>query len=509
MSEAKSRSTDRQLDGGSPFVATFVRPHRANSAFGCASTLKYAHSCARPTSCTAPAMPTHTYLFSDVRGFLLHFNDLSPPTTAPRPSLSISGSLVPGWQTDSESDLQLVPVESSEMNDPFGTPGDKWVFSQPVEPGKACGTYPKDVRAVAQRAEDLLAESGLADEARVGVELEFNLLRGIRFGTTCDQNLVEIRESDGWANNISEMGSGHRMGHRSLHFVAGPIDKHHPVRLEICNRLRKAGLEPTHHGHEAGPSQQEIAVQHAPLLLAADGVQVQKYIVRQVAADSGLTATFMPRPIPYAESNGMHVNVSLWRRGRNIFYKEGHLPGELSDVGLQFIAGILSHLQPLNAITNPTVNSYKRLNHFYSQMRPAGWGYRNRTTAIRVPHFTGEDDCRVEIRFPDPSANPYLALAALVCAGLEGIRKRITPPVEERGAPRWFEQPFNAAAAVDAMAPDLRVALKALAERHEFLTAHGVFPSALIDAIVQDGSFFWQWAASTPAPQEYQVFFSL
>ena len=444
------------------------------------------------------------YLFSDIRGFLMQVVrdriDTSLSTGVP-----ISGALVPGWQSEAESDLMLQPDGDSALTDPFE--GHRLVFAQPVEQGHERGSYAMDVRGVARRAEFLLKSLGIADEAQLGIELEFNLFKGVRFATTVERNLVELTEEDSWSNNVNEFGSGYRIGHRTLHFLAGPADQHAAIRHDISQRLAAAGITPLHHAHEAGPSQHEFAIEQASLCQAADRVQLHKHIVRTVALQHGRTATFMPRPMAYAETNGMHVNLSLWRNGRNLFHAPDAPAGQLSGEGLSFIAGILAHLQALNAITNPTVNSYKRLNHFYSLMRSPGWGYRNRTAAIRVPHFQGEADCRIELRFPDPSANPYLAFAALLCAGVDGMQRQLQPPPEQRGAPQWYEQPFHAAHSVDAMAPDLRIALAALHQDRSFLTAHGVFADPLIDAMLRDGSFFWHWAATTPAPMEYQVFY--
>ena len=445
------------------------------------------------------------YLFTDVRGFLMQVVRQQPGHNA-FDRVPVSGALVPGWQSNAESDLQLIADEATQVTDPIDAC--RLVFAHPVQPEGERGSYPMDVRGVAHRTQDLLRTLGIADDIQVGTELEFNLFKGVRFATTAELNLVEIAEEDGWAGNASTLGNGYRIGHPTLHFLAGPADQHAAIRGEICKYLEAAGVTAIHHAHEAGPSQHEIAIGHTELCRAADHVQLLKHMARTVALRHGRTVTFMPRPIPYAESNGMHVNFSLWKNGRNIFYhpSDGE-PGQLSREGLAFVAGIQEHLQALNAITNPTVNSYKRLNHFYSLMRHPGWGYRNRTTAIRIPHFKGEDDCRVEVRFPDSSANPYLACSALICAGADGIQRELQPPVEERGSPKWYEQPFNAAQSVDAMAPDLRIALTALARDTSFLTSHGVFSDALIEAIVRDGSFFWHWAATTPAPVEYQVFF--
>lgn len=444
------------------------------------------------------------YLFTDVRGFLMQVVRQEQERDVFN-RVPVSGALVPGWQSDAESDLQLVADEATHVTDPIDAC--RLVFAQPVQPGGERGSYPMDVRGVAHRTQDLLRSLRIADDIQVGTELEFNLFKGVRFSTTAELNLVEIAEEDGWASNASTLGNGYRIGHRTLHFLAGPADQHAAIRGEICEHLLTAGVNAIHHAHEAGPSQHEIAIGHTELCRAADRVQLLKHITRTVALRHGRTATFMPRPIPYAESNGMHVNFSLWRDGRNILYPPDGQAGQLSSEGLAFVAGILEHLQALNAITNPTVNSYKRLNHFYSLMRSPGWGYRNRTTAIRIPHFTSQDDCRIEVRFPDCSANPYLAFAALICAGADGIQRDLKPPAEERGSPKWYEQPFNAAHCVEAMAPDLRIALTALARNTSFLTKHGVFSDSLIEAIVRDGSFFWHWAATTPAPVEYQVFF--
>ncbi len=457
-------------------------------------------------------MPDLSYLFTDLRGFLMGVNRLgeAPPSeTSPWPRASVSGALIPGWESDANSDLQLIADPQSVFVD--GLAGDhRFTFAQPVLPGQALGSYPKDVRAVATRAEAWLRDTGLADEARVGIELEFHLFKGIRFATSMHQNLVEIQSQDGWDNNAAEFGTGYRVGHRSMQYHLGPTDAFAALREAIGRRIAALGIGATHHGHEAGPSQQEIALAPVGLRQAADQIQLVKHMVRTEAIAGGMTATFMPRPQAYAESNGMHINFSLWRDGRNVFFDADAPSGQtrLSRTALGFIAGVLRHLRPLNALTNPTVNSYKRLNHFYSLMRPAGWGLHNRTCAIRVPHFDGPQDCRLEIRFPDASANPYLALAALLCAGVDGIRQELAPPEAESSAPKWYEAPFHAGHChPQAMAPDLRVALEALVNGHGFLTGSGVFQQALVDALVQDASFFWHWAATTPAPQEYQVFF--
>lgn len=454
-------------------------------------------------------MQTTSYLFSDVRGFLMQGKRcIGDRQGHPLRPVAIAGGLLPGMQSHTASELVLVPDDSTEMADPFGDESARIVLAQPVQPGEALGSYAKDVRGTCQRCGQMLALSGIADEALVGVELEFNLLKGIRFSTTATQNTVELEELDGWPNNAEALTHGYRMGHRSLHFLPSPHDHFVKVRDEICAALMKVGIVPVHHGHEAGPSQQEIATAPRALVSAADAVQLQKHIVRNVAVRHDLTATFMPRPMAYAEGNGMHVNLSLWRQGRNIFHKDGGSNGELSQQGLSFIAGLLRHLQALNALTNPTVNSYRRLNHFYSQMRPAGWGYGNRTTAIRVPHHTSPTDCRIEIRFPDASANPYLALAGLICAGVEGIERGWQPPPGEKDSPQWYEQPFNAIASAEgAMAPDLRCALVALNRDKAFLTRSNVFDDSLLSSIVQDASSFWHWAATTPAPTDYPFFF--
>jgi glutamine synthetase len=461
------------------------------------------------TTCGIHPMKTTTYLFTDVRGFLMQGKrTMGENHGTSLPPVNLSGGLVPGMQDDEGSELVLIPDNSTDMADPLGGEHDRLVFTQPVQPGEAVGSYAKDVRGTCQRCHDRLIKSGIADEAMVGIEMEFSLLDGIRFHTAPDRNFVELKERDGWPNNADEFTNGYRIGHRSLHFLPSPHDHHVKVRDEICSVLRKVGIAPVHHGHEAGPSQQEIATAPRSLVSAADAVQLQKHIIRNVAAMHHLSATFMPRPMAYAEGNGMHVNLSLWRQGRNIFHQDGGDPGELSAQGLSFIAGVLRHVQALNAITNPTINSYRRLNHFYSPMRPAGWGHRNRTTAIRVPYHAGEADCRIEIRFPDASSNPYLALSGLICAGLDGIERGLQPPPQEHGEPKWYEQPFHAIKAADnAMAPDLRCALIALEKDKEFLTRSTVFDDRLLEALIQDGSFFWHWAATTPAPLDFQVFY--
>lgn len=400
-------------------------------------------------------MPTLSYLFTDLRGFLLSVNRLaqaSPSAAEPWPRATVSGALIPGWECDARSDLQLIADPHSAFHDPSAREELWQAFAQPVLPGHAPGSYAKDVRAVAARAQAWLRQAGLADEARVGLELEFHLFQGIRFATNTHQNLVEIQGHDGWDNNATAFGDGLRLGHRSMQHHLGPTDRFASLREAISQRIASIGIAATHHGHEAGIHQQEIALAPVDLLRAADQLQLVKHAVRSEAVASGMTATFMPRPLPYAESNGLHVNLSLWREGRNLFF-DPQAPaekGRLSASAKAFIAGVLRHLRALNALTNPTVNSYKRLNHFYSLMRPASWGLHNRTCAIRVPHFDGEQDCRIELRFPDALANPYLALSALLCAGADGIGRGMPPRARVlcaqvvRGAlPRWPLRPAS------------------------------------------------------------------
>lgn len=452
------------------------------------------------------------YLFTDMRGFLMHvtkekdeFHTITPPYNLSR--IAVSGSMVPGWQSNADSDLYLNPDPSWTAIDPTSEKTKLLIFSNPVDPYSTEEGYSKDPRLIAKKAIEYCRSEGIADDVYIGPELEFHLFDSVRFGTTETQNFCFIGESDTWKTNASESYVGHSVGHATMHLAVPPIDRFSDIRDQIADNLKKVGIKPLHHTHESGPNQQEISIKHQDLLKSADQVQLYKYITKQTAKNNNLIASFMPYPIPYSQGNGMHVNLSLWKDGINRFY--GGSANNLSDFARHFIAGILAHIRSLNSLTNPCTNSYKRLNRLYSLMSDVKYGYRNRSTVIRVPHFSSEDDCRIEIRFPDPSANPYLAFSALLLAGIDGIQNQTIAPEPVVINPKWYENPFNAGAmASNTIARDLIDALGALHADAMYLKKGQVFNDDVINSVIEDGSFFAHWNDTTPSPQEFQVHFS-
>ena len=228
-------------------------------------------------------MASWSYLFTDVRGFLLQLNRRSDAQSPQEcPPVALSGALIPGWQGEQDSDLLLVPDMSWAARGPFTEADSRLIFAQPAAPGKE-GDYSRDPRAVAKRCEAYLKSTGIADTAKIGPELEFHLLKGIRFRTDASKNFVELAELDGWPNNAAECNSGYRVGHNSMHFHAPPNDQFLKLRERVCAEYEQLGIRCIHHGHEAGPSQQEIGVEPKNLLRAADEVQLQKHVIKNVA----------------------------------------------------------------------------------------------------------------------------------------------------------------------------------------------------------------------------------
>jgi glutamine synthetase len=451
-----------------------------------------------------------SYLFTDIRGLLMQVSREKSKNWNALDILSkiaVSGSMIPGWQDNAESDLYLVPDTNWASLDPTSERPRILVFSNPVDPYSQ-ETYPKDVRSVCSRLNKFIKSENIADTIQIGPELEFHVFDGVRFSTTQSENFVFLSEVDGWENNSHDLTSGHRVGHASMHFATPPIDQFRGLRDEIAKALVCVGIDVIHHTHEAGPSQQEIGVLHKEMLRAADEVQLQKMIVKAIATQKQKTVTFMPRPIPYSQGNGLHINISLWKDGKNLFY--GGEANKLSKKAHSFVAGVLNHIKALNAITNPSTNSYARLRYLFSLMRNASYGYRNRSTEIRVPHFESENECRLEIRFPDPSCNPYLAFPAITLAGLNGMLHEAEAPEPIVVNPKWYDMPLDPRQIAEkTIAPDLLTALQSLDKDREFLTKSGVFSDTLIDSIISDGAFFSHWNATTPSPQEFQVHFSL
>lgn len=442
-----------------------------------------------------------TYFFTDFNGAFLRRSVESGSPGKPAGVL-ISAAMMPGWATMQRSDVLLVPDWGEVRIDPFSK--EALLFAHPRDPDFPHEDFAPDVRAVVSRAERAVLNQDFADEVRVGVELEFYVFDSIRYVASALDNGVRIVEGDGW-NSDRPPGVGHSIGHACMHYAAPPLDRLSELREEIVRKLSRLGIATVHHSHESGCSQCELALAPASPRHAADAVQLAKYVVRRECAERGLSATFMPKPVAYASGSGMHINLSLWRDGRNQFYEPG---GGLARTGQHFAAGVLAHARALAAITNPTTNSYKRLLDAYSSHRAARLGFGDRTAEIRIPKSIDEDGFRIEVRFPDTSANPYLAIAAILLAGVDGIEQQSSLPSTADDSEPY---PVFDIRKIDmgALPVDLLSAVRALVQDCEFLRRDASFGQKLLDTLVENASYFVRWHGAMPAPVEYLVTYSI
>jgi glutamine synthetase len=347
--------------------------------------------------------------------------------------VNFDGSSVRGFQAISESDLLLRPDANSLFRDPFFDEPTLSLFCDILDPN-GYKPYSRDPRGVAHRAERLIRAIGLADTASMGVEMEFYLFRDVRFEQAIHHGYYFIDSEAAQHLSPDAPSRGHRPRARNAYFAAPPRDETHNLRGKISKLMEVAGLQPELHHHEVGyAGQNEIGFKHAALRQSADNAVKFKYVVKNTAHRYDRTATFMPKPLLEQAGSGMHTNISLWQNGRNLFYEHGGY-GDLSDLARHFVGGLLAHAPAVCAFAAPTTNSYRRLVPGYEAPTILVYSQRNRSACVRVP-FTGANTKakRVEFRTPDPSCNPYLALSAILLAGVDGVRNEIepAPPVDE------------------------------------------------------------------------------
>lgn len=392
------------------------------------------------------------------------------------------GSSVRGFQAINESDMILRADPRSAFPDPFFDDPTLSVFCDVVDP-RTQDIYSRDSRGLAQRAQQLVRSMGIADVAYFGPEPEFFVFDEVRFDQTTQHGFYYV-DSEGafWQTGSGEARNpGHRARRKQAYYAAAPADQFQNLRSKITKTLASIGVEPELHHHEvAAAGQNEIGFRFGPLTEQADRVVKFKYVVKNVAARYQKSATFMPKPLFEENGSGMHVHVSLWKGDRNLFYQAGEY-GDLSDLGRFFIGGILHHAPSLCAFCAPTTNSYRRLVPGYEAPINLVYSANNRSACIRIPN-TGPDAKakRIEFRTPDPSCNPYLAFAAILLAGIDGVQNHIEPPapidedIYELAATERGKSIRNAPGS-------LEKALDALESDRDFLTRDGVFTEALID----------------------------
>ncbi len=421
---------------------------------------------------------------------------------------AFDGSSISGWKGINESDMILLPDAETAVLDPFTDETTLNLRCDVVEPATGQG-YERDPRSLARRAEAYLQGTGIADTVLFGPENEFFVFDSVTWNidmSGCGYR-VDAEEAAWNSGREYESGNmGHRPGVKGGYFPVPPVDSAQDLRSAMCLALEEMGLTVEVHHHEvATAGQHEIGVGANTLVRKADEVQILKYVIHNVAAAYGQTATFMPKPIVGDNGSGMHVHQSLAKDGRNLF--AGDLYGGLSELALYYIGGIIRHARALNALTNPSTNSYKRLVPHFEAPVLLAYSARNRSASIRIPFVNSPKGRRIEVRFPDSTANPYLAFSAMLMAGLDGIQNRIHPG--EAMDKNLYDLPPEEQGQIPSVASSLEEALRALESDHDFLMKGGVFTQSWLNGYLDVKWAEVQTLRMTTHPVEFQMYYSL
>ncbi len=418
------------------------------------------------------------------------------------------GSSIAGWKGINESDMILMPEADTAILDPFTDEPSINIRCDVLEPSTMEG-YERDPRSVAKRAEAYLASTGIADTAYFGPEPEFFILDDVRWSITMSGSMVKIdsEEAEWNSEKAYEDGNfGHRPGVKGGYFPVPPVDSLNDIRASMCLAMEEMGVPVEVHHHEVATAGQcEIGTKFDTLVKRADMNQILKYCVHNVAHAYGKTATFMPKPIVGDNGSGMHVHQSLAKDGVNLF--AGDQYGGLSETALYYIGGIIKHARALNAFTNASTNSYKRLVPGFEAPVMLAYSARNRSASIRIPWVSSPKGRRIEVRFPDPTANPYLAFAAMMMAGLDGIQNKIHPG--DAADKDLYDLEPEEAANIPTVCHSLDQALDALDADRGFLTAGGVFTDDLIDGYIALKMEEVTTMRMTTHPVEFDMYYSL
>lgn len=421
---------------------------------------------------------------------------------------AFDGSSIAGWKGIQASDMLLMPDPDTANMDPFMDEPTLLLTCDVVEPLNGQG-YNRDPRSLAKRGEAYLKSTGIGDTVYFGPEPEFFIFDSVTWHTDMSGCSVKIGSEEAAWNSIEKYESGN-IGHRPMvkggYFPVPPVDSLQDIRSAMCLALEEMGVEVEVHHHEVATAGQcEIGTKYNSLVKRADWTQILKYVVHNIAHSYGKTATFMPKPIVGDNGSGMHVHQSIWKNSQNLFSGNGY--AGLSEMALYYIGGIIKHAKALNAITNPSTNSYKRLVPGFEAPINLAYSVSNRSAAIRIPYTNSQKGRRIEVRFPDPTANPYLAFTALMMAGLDGIQNKIHPgdPMDKN----LYDLPPEEAAGIPNPCSSLDEALDNLDRDRDFLIRGDVFSSDMIDAYIELKMEEVTRLRMTTHPVEFDMYYSL
>ncbi|MEQ8817823.1 MAG: type I glutamate--ammonia ligase [Thalassobaculum sp.] len=416
------------------------------------------------------------------------------------------GSSIAGWKAINESDMGLKLDLSTAVMDPFFAQPTLAIICDIVEPSTG-QPYERDPRSTAKAALKYMQSLGVGDTAFFGPEAEFFVFDDVKYDVKGNKGYYELDSEEGSYNTArayEEGNLGHRPGVKGGYFPVPPVDSGQDIRGEMLSVMEEMGVKVEKHHHEVAPSQHELGMEFGTLIQTADHLQIYKYVIHQVAAAYGKTATFMPKPISGDNGSGMHVHQSIWKDGKPLFAGSGY--ADLSDMALYYIGGIIKHARALNAFTNSTTNSYKRLIPGFEAPVLLAYSSRNRSASCRIPHVNSPKGKRVEVRFPDPAGNPYLGFSAMLMAGLDGIQNKIHPgdPMDKN----LYDLPPEELADIPTVCGSLRDALENLDKDRAFLTQGGVFTDDQIDAYIELKMEEVYRFEHTPHPVEFQMYYS-
>ncbi len=447
--------------------------------------------------------------FTDPRGKMQHvtFHPSLVDEDMFAEGTAFDGSSIAGWKAINESDMTLMPEPDTAVIDPFFAQPTLAIICDVLDPGTG-EPYNRDPRTTAKKALAYLQSLGIGDTCYFGPEAEFFIFDDVRFSTDPYSTGFAVNSAEFPTNSATEYEGGnlgHRVRTKGGYFPVPPIDSAQDLRSDMLSYMDQMGVPVEKHHHEVASAQHELGIKFQTLVKSADSLQIYKYCIHQTAQAYGKTATFMPKPIFGDNGSGMHVHQSIWNQGKPVF--AGSKYADLSDECLFYIGGILKHAKALNALTNPSTNSYKRLVPGYEAPVLLAYSARNRSASCRIPFTSSPKAKRLEVRFPDPTANPYLAFTAMLMAGLDGIKNKIHPgdPMDKD----LYDLPPAELKQIPTVCGSLREAIASLDADRDFLKAGGVFDDDQIDAYLdlkrQENIRY----EMMPHPVEYDMYYSV